>query len=103
MKSTINYYNKNILEGESKTDNMFNWSTKLNCLLNYKFLIKGTYKAIVRNSELISSTGHSFKKKKSHSTSISILCKSQVTAQLNSLYKKDKVFWNLIAYSTQIQ
>ena len=57
MRNIINSHNKKILEAENKTNITCNCRNKMNCPINGECLLKGVYKAKVRDKEHISSTG----------------------------------------------
>ena len=79
MSNSINSHNKKILEAENKTKRTRSRRNITNCPFNGKCLLKGAYKAKVRDKEYIGSTGTSFKTRwQQHKHSI--LKKVQTTA-----------------------
>ena len=94
MSNSINSHNKKILEAENKTKRTRSRRNITNCPFNGKCLLKGVYKAKVRDKEYIGSTGTSFKTRwQQHKHSI--LKKVQTTALPNNI-KFTEVKWQIL-------
>ena len=78
LKNIINTHNKRILDDSNKKDKTCNCRDETNCPFKGECLLKGIYKASIRNKEYIGSTGVSFKKRwQQHK--YSVLKKTQTT------------------------